>query len=295
MEGRNKRIVVFKSGNPEKLVVFQASSLADQIRFFFNETQYVAAIEKENKCLIELGEEDVNAYTQKSTESILKENFKKFIAIFAIDIILVLLGISALIYLSNKMREWEYLAVLLIGINLVFFIVNTVNMILLEIMDSTFDRRSKHSAEHMMVNFIQTYRRLPKELSEVKSCSRFSSDCGTRILVEGTSNMFIQHMLASIFTIIIIKISSYITGNIIVYIIIFCVTCCIAEICSSKLIKKKKLDFIIKPINILLANLVECANTTSKVKDKDIELAYHAAEAWMKIAYPEFYQNERKS
>ena len=49
MEGRNKKIVVFKSSNPEKLIVFQASSLADQIRFFFNETQYVAAIEKENK------------------------------------------------------------------------------------------------------------------------------------------------------------------------------------------------------------------------------------------------------
>ena len=245
--------------------------------------------------MIKLGEEDVNAYTQKSTKSILKENFKKFIAIFAIDIMLVLLGISALIYSSNKMREWEYLAVLLLGINLIFFIVNTVNMILLEIIGSTFNRRSKHSAEHMMVNFIQTYKRLPKNFSEVRSCSRFSSDCGTKILVEGTSNMFVQHMLASILTIIIIKILSYITNNIIVYIVIFCVTYCIAEIFSNKFIKKKKLDFIIKHMNILLANLVECANTTSKVKDKDIELAYHAAEAWMKIAYPEFYQNESKS
>ena len=53
------------------------------------------------------------------------------------------------------------------------------------------------------------------------------------------------------------------------------------------------LDFIIKPIKKVLTHIAQCANTTSKVKDRDIIFAYSVAKPWLQVVYPEFYnENE---
>ena len=53
------------------------------------------------------------------------------------------------------------------------------------------------------------------------------------------------------------------------------------------------LDFVIKPTKKVLTNIAQCANTTSKVKDRDIILAYSVAKPWLQVVYPEFYnENE---
>ena len=39
-------ITIVRSHNPNELVVYHASSYEDEIRFYINETQYVAAKEK---------------------------------------------------------------------------------------------------------------------------------------------------------------------------------------------------------------------------------------------------------
>jgi hypothetical protein len=56
--------------------------------------------------------------------------------------------------------------------------------------------------------------------------------------------------------------------------------------------KYNKLDFIIKPIQKVLNIIVQCSNTTKKVDDNDIIMAYCAAREWLKIVYPEFYNEE---
>ena len=58
MEERNNEITIIRGSNPEELVVYHASSLEDEIRFYINETQYISAIEKsEEDISVELREE----------------------------------------------------------------------------------------------------------------------------------------------------------------------------------------------------------------------------------------------
>jgi len=42
-------VTVFKGKNPKELVVYHASSLEDEIRFYINETQYISAMENRNE------------------------------------------------------------------------------------------------------------------------------------------------------------------------------------------------------------------------------------------------------
>lgn len=56
--------------------------------------------------------------------------------------------------------------------------------------------------------------------------------------------------------------------------------------------KYKNLEFIINYIEDILNYIVQCANTTKNVKDKDLVLAYYAAKYWLKVVYPEFYSED---
>lgn len=131
MEERNKLTSIFKSNDPEELVVFRAASLQNEIRFYLNDTLHLAAVECEDGFTIKLEEE-------KAEE-------------------------------CNK--------------------------------------KSKHSAEHMMVNFLEINKRLPKNIEEVKKYSRFSSECGSRKLIEGIVEELIRSIIATVLTIFFIKIN----------------------------------------------------------------------------------------
>lgn len=63
--------------------------------------------------------------------------------------------------------------------------------------------KSKHSAEHMVVNFLEINMRLPKNAEEVKSYSRFSKDCGSKQLVSDIAERFVGNILAAIFAVIV--------------------------------------------------------------------------------------------
>ena len=55
------------------------------------------------------------------------------------------------------------------------------------------------------------------------------------------------------------------------------------------------LNFAIKPLNKVLTNIIQCVNTTTNVKDKDIAMAYCVSKAWLQIVYPEFYNGNDDS
>lgn len=288
MDEQNKVISFFKFNDPEKLVVFRATSLQNEIRFYLNNTYYFTAVECEEGCVIRLEEEKAEERSKKSTISIIRENLKEFIKFFSIIFGILLLSFLGLFYLSKIM---DNILAFLIIMNIIYFIIYIVTVVIMGTMETTPAIKSKHSAEHMMVNFLEINKRLPKNIEEVKKSSRFSPECGSRKLIEGIAEELIRSIIATIFTVIISIIVSHFFSNSLTNVIVFYFL--VKFVVEKTITKYDALNFIIKPIKKVLTNIVQCANTTSKVKDKDIFLAYSVAKQWLQVVYPEFYnENE---
>ena len=178
--------------------------------------------------------------------------------------------------------------------NVIYFIINIINVVIMEAMETAPAIKSKHSAEHMMVNFLEFNKRLPKNIEEVKKSSRFSPECGSRELIKGIAEELIRSIIATVFTVIVSIIVSHLSSNSITNAIVFLATYYFIKFVVGKVITKcGALDFIIKPIKKVLTHIAQCANTTSKVKDRDIIFAYSVAKPWLQVVYPEFYnENE---
>ena len=291
MEDRNNITTIFKSNDPEKLVIFHAASLQDQIRFYLNDTQYIAAVDCEEGYQIIVGEEvQEKEEIKKSTISIIRENLNQFIKLFSLCIGIFALGILLLFYLITII---DNILVYVVIMHIVYLIINVVIVVILESKETAPSLKSKHSAEHMMVNFLEINRRLPKNIEEVKKCSRFTPECGSQDLVEKIAANFIKCVFASIFSFIISEIVLCFYDNAIVNEIVFLLAYYPLSFVLGKLIKKyKKIEFIIRPMKKVLTYIAQCANTTNKVKDRDIILAYSVASPWVQVVYPEFYNQD---
>ena len=274
MTERNIVKSITKSDEPGKLEVWYAASLPNEIRFYLNDTQYLVAYEdNKGECLISLGEE---------TEEIEEETVQ-------IKSRLSILGYISVLYLINII---DTIFILLIVMNFILFIFDFVYVVLDETSTDQ-NLKSKHSAEHMMANFLEINRRLPKNIEEVKKSSRFSPECGSRELITGITEKFIQRVIATAFVTVIIILTPF-SFNSITSVIAFIATYYFIEFFVGKvIIKYEWFNFITEPIKKVLTNIVQLANTTSKVKDKDIILAYFVAKQWLQVVYPEFYnENE---
>ena len=288
MEERNKVISIIKSNDPEKLVVFHAASLQNEIRFYLNDTQYLAAVEDEEGCTIRLEEEKEEEDNKKSKISEIRENLKEFLKLFSIILGISILGFIGVFYLGKII---DNILVFLIIMNIIYFIINIVKVVIKETMETAPKLKSKHSAEHMMVNFLEINKRLPKSIEEVKKSSRFSPKCGSGELIKGIAEELIRSIVATIFTVIVSVVVSHFSSNSATYVIVFLATYFLVKFVVGKAITKYgALSFMVKPIKKVLTNIAQCANTTSKVKDRDIILAYSVARTWLQVVYPEFYK-----
>ena len=291
MEERNKVTSIIRSNDPEKLVVFHAASLQNEIRFYLNYTQYFAAVECEEGCTIRFEEKKEEEDNKKSKISVIRENLKEFLKPFPIIGGISILSFIGVFYLSKIVNN---ILVFLIIINIIYVIINILSVVITETMIVAPAVKSKHSAEHMMVNFLETYKRLPKSIEEVKKSSRFSSECGSRELMKGIAEELIRSIVAAIFTVIVSVVVSHFSSNSATYEIMFLATYFLVKFVVGKAITKYgALNFIVKPIKKVLTNIAQCADTTRNVKDRDIILAYSAARPWLQVVYPEFYnENE---
>lgn len=291
MEERNKVTSIIKSNDPEKLVVFHAASLQNEIRFYLNDMQYFVAVEGEEGRTIRLEEEKEEEDNKKSKISVIRENLKEFLKLFSIIGGISILGFIGVFYLGKII---DNILVFLIIMNIIYFIINIVNVVIMETMETAPKVKSKHSAEHMMVNFLEINKRLPKSIEEVKKSSRFSPECSSRELIKGIAEELIQSIVATIFTVIVSVVVSHFSSNSATYVIVFFATYFLVRFVVGKAITKYgALSFIVKPIKKVLTNIAQCAITTSKVKDRDIILAYSVARQWLQVVYPEFYnENE---
>lgn len=279
MEGRTIITSILKSNDPEKLVIYHAASLENEIRFYINDTQYIAAIENEKHLTIKVDEKKKRK----------KKNKKTNISIIGGFFILYFISLFYLITIIDN------IFVFLIIMNIICFIIKIVSVFIIVTIKATPAVKSKHSAEHMMINFLETNKRLPKNIEEVKKSSRFSTECGSRKLIKGIAENFIRNIVTTIFTFIVSIVAVLLfSSNSVTYFNVSLVTYFLVNFVVGKAIAKyDALNFVIKPIKKALTYIPQCANTTSKVKDSDIILAYFAAKSWLQIVYPEFYnENE---
>ncbi len=295
MEERSNEVTIFrvKDEGEHKITVLEAGSTENEIRFYLNDTQYIKATDGGDKVIVELDE--IHAKDIKKKESFIddiKNNKKDFLFALALTVIcfiavcLTQLAIGILINNSIISSLWFTLSFPVIAVIVLGF---------LEYKGTTFSQKSKHSAEHMMVNFLEKNSRLPKNFQEIKSASRFSKDCGSRFMTIELTQSTIANVFSVLFSIVIevtiITIIFHDLENvndvllIVMSIIIFYTVFFI----SLKLAKKGKFNFIINPIQRGLNYFLQCCNTTKKVKEKDILLAFYAAKVWVSIVYPEFY------
>lgn len=289
MENRNTKTTIFRSSNPDELIVFHASSLQNEIRFYLSDTQYITAIEKsEGNVLVEVGEEvEREKENKKSNLTIIKENFKEFFKLFSV-FILVSAGLIALLFVIIN-----NILIYLIAMNVIFSMCSIISIVILEIRTTPTTLKSKHSAEHMMVNFLENNKRLPKNIQEVRKSSRFSTDCGSRKLIKGIAEELISKISASILAVVANALYLVFFENLIGEVIVFLGVYYLTSFFVERLLKKhEKIGFVINQIKRVLTNIVQCANTTKKVEDKDIILAYCVARAWMQVVYPKFYRQD---
>lgn len=151
------------------------------------------------------------------------------------------------------------------------------------------DERGKHSAEHMMCNYIEKYQTYPKSVKELKKASRFSLDCG------GLYGDFVfeedMSSLISNITVMLVSINAFekyeIISNIIVYnkiglifstvflVEIFVIICFAIDILQSA----------IYSILIILSQLINTL-PKRKIKYRDLKMAQMLSEKFFEWQYP---------
>lgn len=289
-----------KSEDPNKLKVYHASSLENEIRFYLNDSQYIVARDNnDGTCSIrceEKAEIKNREYNEESIFAIVKKNFndkdfRKFLVLtFIIALAITSLITLVLILLAIAIKNT---LVYILFMNFSFFLIQIILVMINEYIDTSHSLRSKHSAEHMMANFLEKNKRLPRNMEEIRATSRFCTDCGSRKKIRDAVEEFTATILATIIWIIIMSFINQVCKNIMIKGILCVVIFIVIYYGVWRLISQhKKFKFITNPIENIFNNIVQCSNTTRKVKDSDIELAYYAAKYWLQIVYPQFYSEK---
>lgn len=278
-----------------KITVLVSESTENDIRFYLNDTDYITATDGKDKIIVKwITEKDQRKTTLKKKTLLedIKNNKKEFLlSMVTISLFfLLLIQIAVFVLLGNNLFPF-------LGSLLVFPIGCTLLIGFMEYKNTTPSQRSKHSAEHMMVNFLEKNCRLPKNLQEIKRTSRFSKNCG-RLYTKFESmqalipNIVSLNITAVILSIVITIIFPNTKINSTAATVISAASFSIVYLINLKLAEKGFFNFIINPIQLGLNYFLQCCNTTKKVNDTDILLAFYAAKHWLEIVYPEFYSDD---
>lgn len=278
---------IVKSKYREKLIVYKATSTKDEIRFYLNDKQYIVASKTEDgKFLVSCEAIQETKEGRESKEEKQKGRRKRIKIQFFLALlkIIVVIGFGLLILPPLAMPENAFAVLLLII--LFSFLCEIVEVLTKEWMTPR-ALKSKHSAEHMMINFLEKEERLPQNMEEIKKTSRFSLECGCRKKTKRTTELLARDICALGISGSMLPWIAKTEEQIIPYLLaVYFIGGVILGIIQEKY---HLLDFLINPIQKFLMLLMQCCNTTRKVQEDDIEIAYFAAKEWMKVVYPEFY------
>ena len=280
----------------------RAVSYTDRICFYVNSMQYYEAIDNGDEIEVHLKDDEKNEETEqkffkvelksekKSTDTPnnkeKKSYFKKVkdILITNKKDFLIVLGVIYSILISCYIMMSFFKEALNLGLSIAFIL-----SILFHVIDLTYkmcneilideDLKSKHGAEHSMINFMIKHDRLPKTLTEVRTASRFSLDCGSRNEIKGRAERYLATLSSLIVSIILQKLIEQKLDNIIAIVILF-VSFILLEIIFVKIIRKKNLLYpVTKWIEDQLTMLLQVFNTRGTT-DHNILVAYCVAIAW---------------
>ena len=289
----------YKRKKANEIIVNRAESLEHEIRFYFNSEQYVAAFEKTNVETVFIRfDEDKEEKSEKEIQ-ILKKIRKKeglLLRVFS-----VLMGVLNIVSTIMNRGGFLRLNLYIICMICVLMLVQIIAVVRCEEEFLPESIKSKHTAEHMIINFIQKNRRLPRNTQEYKRASRFNDDCGSIKKIRYEINEFLQNMITIIIVLLIeifvikiqqvIKLSSSIDYDYVyVYVYVYAYIYMTVFYVVRKMLKDNRFKVIRRKTEIIINKIIQCSNTTKNVKERDLELAYCAAEQWMKIVYHEYYE-----
>lgn len=262
--------LIQKSSDPDKLIVYRAESLDNEIRFYFNDKQYVG-IWNCNSTFSFFYDEENDNYDKKIPFIVSIFRLLRKILYF-----IIILGILEYLghLLPKVIFQVPFFHVIILHVSLFLtFIVYTARTFY----NSSFSLRSKHSAEHMIVNFLQHNNRLPYNIMEFRDYSRFSYNCSTCIYVEDSSITFVQLLIMFL----IFFIAQFFNLNDLCVVFLMFIFFIIA-------IYTNVFKILYKNLSKIVCIFIQCFNTTRHVTDEDLIFAYLVAQEWMKIVYPEF-------
>lgn len=297
-EQRSKLKNTERTSKLDNIEVYKAKSNEDVIRFYANEYEYVEAIDNHDGTMrIRQGNEKDDEKDKKDDKakeksegllSYVKKEPKVVVGIILICGIITLLMVGITMFLAFVINN---LLISLLLIDFLFFIFSIVLIMFFEYTETSKSAKSKHSAEHMMVTFLEKNSRLPKDIDETKNISRFSSRCGSQEKTIELTMTFVECFITTILTIIVIS-NFKCENNILEFCILLAVYLLINILVRRLMVKYKIFNFLINPIQKGLNIIIQCCNTTKKVRDEDIIMAYCVAVYYIILVYPEFYSEE---
>lgn len=143
------------------------------------------------------------------------------------------------------------------------------------------NKRSKHTAEHKLVNILEKLQRLPNNFDEIEKMTRFSKDCGD----EEEKKIYEDYAKGILRAVSYILVSPIVLIERKIEISLFDILCFFAFRFLLEAI-------FLKPLSLLINMLSQVASTTRKPDEKDLMLAWSVAEEWMKEEYPEYFQED---
>lgn len=222
-------------------------------------------------------------------------NFRISIMIFIIlDNVFIQLGKNIFIFIISILCM-----LLVVGVILdVFMTIVTTSSILYNIKKASVAEKSKHSAEHMMCNYIEKYQTYAKNVKDLKRCSRFSTECGgfygDRILEENLSIMISSSLIVLFLTKVLNVLSStkLLKPNDIPQAIDIT-----AILMGAFLVIWLLIDFFSLMLCNLLVLLSQFITTLpkKKIKYKDLKMAQLLSKEFIEWQYPDDIEPKKKT
>lgn len=285
----------------EDEISIKAKSSKDEIRLYFNQNQYVTGIDtQDGYCSIELREDVLEEKLESELENEQiqdKSGFKDIISILKECILfLVIISLISTVFIvlifSNIQNPFLATSIIIYLVCIGEFITE----LYAENKDTSEAVKSKHSAEHIICNFIEKNKRLPREWNEIQKSARFSNTCGSIRIMKDLAEKSVHCILYGILFSCIGIIAGFFIQSEKILLILYGINIFLLNIVVSYLVKKYKIfDDLRKKLQHLYGHFLQYGNTTKNVKEKDIILAYSVASVWLQIVYPKYYDKDKDS
>lgn len=158
--------------------------------------------------------------------------------------------------------------------------------------------KSKHSAEHMMCNYIEKYQTYPKSIKELRKVSRFTLGCGGLygdFILEENMTLLISNILIMIISVDIINRTQFIDKFMIytirglLFSIIF-LTLIFLAMCLGR----EVLKYLIYSILITFSQVINTL-PKRKIKYKDLKMAQMLSKKFFEWQYPDDIEPKQKT